>query len=165
MTNTLLVSEKHIKNYSIIEHNVDGKVLKPVLINVQETQLKAILGKELYQDVIDAVNTSQNDSIPIADTVKEMLDDYIVPFLVFAALADFIVINNYKLSNKGLMKLNDNGATTATAQELEYVKNYYDNYLSTYKNNLIQYLKDRNLSIRGTDKDITSPSIGWYLGD
>ena len=160
----LLVSESQIKQQSIVEKNVDSKLLSKVIINVQELSLKGILGAELYDLIINAVNEKVINDVPLSESFTILLNQYIQPYLIHAVLADFIVINNYKISNKGVMKLNDNSATNATADDIEYVKNYIDNYVVSYKKNLVQYLSENNLS--GTckvDTNITSGSIGWFL--
>lgn len=160
----LLVSEKTIKEQSIIEQTVDSKVLSSIIWNVQELQLKAILGKDLYTSVLQEVFTSVSTSANLSTTTQELLNSYVTPFLIYATLVDFIVLNNYKLSNKGLMKLNDNSATSTNQSEIEYAKNYYDNFLSVYKNNLINYLKtDSNNDDKDLNVDETSYTIGWYL--
>lgn len=166
MSKVLLIGVKLIKAESIIEENVDDKVLSKVILNVQEIQLKGILGKELYDTVCNEVTLKVADSTyVIPEPVNEMLNDYIKPFLVHATVAEFIAINNYKVSNKGVQKLNDNSSSSINASEIEYLKNYYDNYVSTYKSNLIKFLKENDLIVKGADTNITLPTIGWFLDD
>jgi hypothetical protein len=160
----LLISEKQIKDQSIVEQNVDGKLLSKIVLNVQEIQLKPILGQGLYDSVLAEVLSKAGDTeYEILEDIKIMLDEYIIPFLIYATLVDFVVFGSYKLSNKGLVKLNDNAAQNVNPNDTEYVKNYYDNYLGTYKNRLINYLKDKELLDKKNDTNITGQSIGWYL--
>lgn len=164
MKKILLVGVKAIKGESIIEENVDEKILSKVIANVQDIQLKPILGKALYETVCDEAREKAADNLyVIPEPTNELLNDYIQPFLIHAVVAEFVAINNYKISNKGVQKLNDNSSTSINASEVEYIKNYYDNYVSTYKNNLIKFLQDNNLIACGADSNITQPTTGWFL--
>jgi hypothetical protein len=156
----LLISEKHIKNLTAIELNADAEILSPIIINIQRTQLEAILGKQLYDSLLEEVE--KLITIPdyeMQPVLKTLLDDYVKPFLCYAVVCDFMVLNNFKLSNKGTTKAGE----TASSNDVEYGKNYYDNYLATYKSKLIQYLRDNKLLVSGTDTNTTSYAIGWFL--
>ena len=162
----LLIHNDKIRAESIIERNTDDKILSKVLHSVQEIQLKPILGKDLFETVCTAVIAKIADSAYMfEEPIKELLENYIQPFLINATVAEFIVINNYKITNKGVQKMNDNSSNSITANEIEYIKNYYDNFVSTYKSNLIKFLNESKLTECGTDKNITMPITGWYLGN
>lgn len=164
MANILLIPESKIKNETIIESNVDSETIANVTWQVQEMQLKPLLGKELYDTIISEVSSQISESTyEIPEMYQTLLSTYIKPFLLVAITADFIFVNQYKLSNKGLLKLNDNSASTVTPQELDTLRSYYYNQLSVHKSNIIQYLKDNNLTTCNTDKSITAPAIGWYF--
>lgn len=164
MKNVLLISEADLKNNSVIEKNVDGKMLSKLIRTVQDTQLRPVLGDTLYTEIIDAVYANATESTAITTSMRTLLDSYVKPFLTYAVTADFIVLN-YKFTNKGVLKLSDNSGQNVSSQELEYLRNYYENYSATYKRMLVDYLHENNLVESGeVDTDITSPSIGWFLG-
>src|ERR1035438_1550821 len=94
----LLISEQEIKNQSVIEQNVDSKILAKIINNVQETQLQPILGTVLYQSLLQGVYDLAVNATPLTAQMLDMLENYICPYITFAAMADFIVLNNYKLS-------------------------------------------------------------------
>lgn len=161
----LLISEDEIKNNSIIEQNTDSKVLGKIIANVQAIQLNQILGDTLYNQVLDEVYTAATGGTALSDSTKTLLDSYVIPFLTYAVQVDFIVLNNYKISNKGTLKLNDTAAVSVSSNEIEYVKNYYENYKTVYKKKLIDYLEAQKLTTETdvVDKNIVSEGIGWYL--
>lgn len=164
MAKILFISASKVKAVSVVEDNVDDKVLSNVIATVQETQLKPILGKALYKIVEDFLTEKVADStFTIPEPEKELIDDYIQPFLVHATVADFIAVNNYKLTNKGTQKLNDNSSTAVSSTENEYIKNHYDNLVSTYKNNLLVFLKENTLLEHDADTNITLPLTGWFF--
>lgn len=160
----LLIDEKSIKAKSVLEENIDSKILARVILDVQNIQLKSILGKKLFDDVIEAVyQVSTDDSYTMSSQLKELLDDYITPFLVYAVLVDFLTTNNFKITNKGVLKLNDSNATNLSNDDLNYTANYHRNKMTSYKDALLEYLKEKELLVMGTDIQIASSSIGWYL--
>jgi hypothetical protein len=158
----LLISESQIKAQSNVENGVDGKVLSKVILNVQETHLKGIIGNQLYSDLLDAVELQIISGTTLSDTYSTLLNDYIHPYLINAVLADFVVLNNFKITNKGVLKMSDNSANNVSPDELEYAKNYFDNYSQSFKNSLIKYLADNSL-VECTKANETSGSIGWFL--
>lgn len=162
----LLIGVKILKSQSVIENNVNDKELSKVIMNVQEIQLKPILGKTLYEQVCnEAMSKIEDSGYSMPELYSTLLEDYIKPYLIYATIAEFLVINNYKITNKGVQKLNDNSSTSINSQEVEYLKNYYDNFVSTYKGNLIKFLKEQNILENSADVNVTYPAIGWHLDE
>ena len=160
----LLVSEDMIKRETIIETNTSADVLQKVILNVQEIQLKPILGATLYTALIDDVRQKIEDSShELSEYHSTLLHDYVIPYLIHETVAEFIVVNNYKVSNKGTVRLTDSSLAASNAQDIEYIKNFYDNYAATFKARLIKYLGLDNPPTDRTDRNTTSTSIGWYL--
>ncbi|WP_316841365.1 hypothetical protein [Pedobacter gandavensis] len=160
----LLIDEKYIKENSAIELNASGKVLNTIIWDIQKNLLKNILGKTLYTELLkEAKMKNDDEAYIISESSSELLFDYVQPYLQASTLTEFIVLNSYKLSNKGVLKLSDNNASALSADELEYFKNFYDNKKNVAENNLKEFIK--------CDEDITAPDadlkkttgIGWYL--
>lgn len=165
MRKLILIDETYVKSNSLIEINVDTKVLSRTIINVQENELKDVLGVTLYNSIVESVYNKEVSNIPISNTYTELLYDYIYPYLLHQTIANYIINNHYKLTNKGLLRLTDRNSDNIGNTELEYFKDYYDNYSASYKKNLIDYLRTNKLTNENDliDTDVTSNSIGWYL--
>lgn len=160
----LLVSEKQIKDKSMMNDTVDGKQLSTIISNVQAVKLKAVLGKDLYTTLIDEVEKVLTISgYTLTAQLTELLEDFVIPYLCYEVLVDVLVFNNYKITNKGVMKMNDNSASAVGQGELEDIKKYYTNYLAVYKDRLIQFLRENKLTAPFTDTNVESYSIGWQL--
>jgi hypothetical protein len=167
---TLLISENTIKDSSLIEINVASKTLKVIIADVQYNQLRKIIGKTKYDSLLTEV---ENSLLPIDDLKheamseesKELIYDYIQPFLIAATVCDFIVLNSTKITNKGLLKLNDNNASSVDDNSLEQLKNYYDSKLATAKLDLIDYTSslDENIGCGNNDSSVTGYSTGLYI--
>jgi len=163
MQKILLISESTVKDLSLIQLNVDGKVLAKTILEVQFIHLRPILGNDLYQKVLDDVSSKAADGSYVM-VYKTLLEDYIQPYLAHATLQDWIINSTYKMTNKGILKYSDSQATALGSDEIEYAKNYHDNKVASYKKALICYLEENKLvESCNTDTDITSEATGWYL--
>lgn len=163
MKKVLLISVPEVIASSVIEDSCDQKLLAKTTAISQQTDLKPILGSDLFNSVIDAVYDLQTSGTPISSLYSDLLT-VVKPFLIAQTVAQFILINNYKVTNKGLMKLNDDSATNLTDTDLRNVKDYYDNQIASYKSDLLQFLKDYNLIGCKNDTQITGESSGWFFG-
>ena len=163
----LLTSDEELKEESIIEENVDSKLLAKTIEMVQNIQLRSVLGENLYKSIIDAAYNFKNNNVPLSASNAELLYDYIKPFLNMAVACEFIIVNNYKLTNKGVLKLRDDLGEAVSATELETAKNFFEQYKAEYKRILIEYLQEKNLidCADNNDTDTTIESTGWYLID
>jgi len=165
----LLISEKKIKDQSLIQLNVESKVLSRTILDSQNIYLRPILGETLFDSVLNEVYLTSTDSSHTMDAdIKTLLEDYIQPYLCHAVLQDVVINLHYKITNKGVLQFNDTQATSVQASDLEYFKNYLNNRTSSYKSVLINYIKDNKLiadSDGRTDTNITDSAIGWYLKD
>ena len=160
-----LVSEDKVKAFSIIEENVESKVISNTIIEVQDIELKSIMGTAHYNQVLDEVlsgSTVSGYTIPQATVT--LLDEFIEPFLIYGTLFHITSNIHYKVTNKGVVKKTDGNATSANSDELAGIKKRYADVFDTYKQRLIDHLK--------TDGDPeTEPTVstantsGWFLED
>ena len=167
---TLLISENTIKESSLIEINVASKTLKVIIADVQYNQLRKIIGKTKYDSLLVEV---ENSLLPISDLnheavseeSKEFIYDYIQPFLVAATVCDFIILNNSKITNKGVLRLSDNNASSLDDSSLEQLKNYFDSKLATAKLDLVEYASGLNENPTCSDNDslVTGYNTGLFI--
>ena len=159
----LLISPTEIISQSPIQDNIDEKLLAKTLSTVQETGLRQILGTTLYSGLTDAVYFN----IVSGTTIPQLYSDLLAvskPYLIAKTTSDFLIFNQYKITNKGVLKLNDNTANNLSEGDLQAVKDYFDNLISTYKQDVIDFLSDTNLIDRNNDIQVGSEASGWYLG-
>ena len=157
--NVLIIDVNEIKSNSKIDINVDDKVLREIVITNQETKLNDILGDTLYNRIITSIYELKTASTPINDELVELMP-YVKEYLKYQVISEFIVLNSFKLSNKGTTRLNDSNATAASTTDIEWYKNYYDNYTAAFKEKLIKYLKTTTLiEDYNTDNDYSYRGI------
>lgn len=137
MKKILFISERSIKDSSIIEQNTDSKIVRLTVAEVQDLELLPILGKTLYSELEEEiVKKSEDSSYEIPDNYLDMLD-IIKPFLIYGTLTYIAVPLTYKATNKGLAVKNDTNASVTDGSDLQYVINYYSKKFDAYKNRLI----------------------------
>lgn len=160
------ISEQTIKENSIIETNVDAKIIANTILEVQDLELQPILGKDLYNSLAnEIVSASTISAYTISASGKTLLDEYIQPFLIYGTLSYGFIPIHYKFTNKGLNRKNDENATTADSKELEYIRGNYQTKFDSYKQRLIKHLSiDLDEQI-GSTVDSSGESTGWYIPD
>lgn len=166
MNRILLVSANQIKEMSTLEMNVDEKSLNTLIWDAQQLKIKETLGDALFGELYqEAINRASDPQYIMDHSIKSLLNDYVIPYLIYSVLQDWMITSNYKMTNKGMLKLNDANATNLTPSELEYAKDQYDQKAMAYKSKLVEYLKANGLLERGADTDTTTESTGWFFFD
>lgn len=153
--NIAFFSPTYIKQNGHIQLNIEDKLLVTSIIDVQALYILPVIGDELYNAIIAELKLKLADSsYNISQPISELLYGYIAPYFVYEVEKDYLMMNQYKISNKGTIKIQDTNGTAISVQELEHFKNYLDNKADTYKLALIKYL-DRNN--KGCDASDTNP--------
>lgn len=140
MTNTFLISEAQIRNYTDIEDNVDSALVKNGIREAQDIKLQPIIGTLLYEKL-----TSLVDAGTIGDSAnanyKTLLDDYIQNMLIYGAywyILDSIYIRS---RNNGLL-IPDGGESSIAADRSMYnvKRQSVQNKMEFYSNLLTDYI-------------------------
>src|SRR5687768_1664699 len=114
----LFISESQVKGLSLIDDNVDSKLLSKTIELVQENYLKGVLGKSLYDTLISEVYEFKTNETEIPALHNLLLNEYIKPYLIHQTVVEFITTSSYRISNKGVIKLNDDAADSLSESEL-----------------------------------------------
>ncbi|WP_099369865.1 hypothetical protein [Sphingobacterium sp. 1.A.5] len=160
---TLFISERTIKDNSIIEENIESKLLRIVTKEIQQLELLPILGQDLYTEVENEVLAKIEDKdYIIKDDINILLKTYIQDFLIYGVLLNITTSLNYKYTNKGTLNITDANADNIVLGEIESIKKYYRSKYDSYRMRLVEYV-NKSCSTTG---DIVAPfSTGWYIKD
>ncbi|OYD44895.1 hypothetical protein CHU00_14875 [Sphingobacterium cellulitidis] len=164
MTNILLISEKFIKENSILDENLESKIIKITIKEVQNLKLKPLIGTKKYQELIDEyLKKVEDSSYEIDEELKTLKEDFINDFLIYGVLLDITTYLNYKYSNKGTVAMSDAFAENINLAEIESVKKYYRAKFDAYRLRLIEYLSncEGSESVPVTGK--ATYSTGFYI--
>ena len=133
------ISIEVIKDQSVINENVDSKLLQPTLIMVQDIYLKQVIGKDLYAELITQVNA---ESVTALNTT--LLTDYIQPYLINKVVSELVIDVNYKIKNKALMVGSSDNAQPLDNTGMSIIQTKYRNIAENYRVNLVDYLIDNS---------------------
>lgn len=133
--NVLLISEKTLKEDSLINNNVDNMYIVPAIQIAQEQALQQLIGTKLYKKICELVS---GGNVP-AD-YKILLDSYIIPFLEYKVMSDIQIPLSYKFRNLGMNQTSDERTITPSLRDTQYLIEFYDNKAKFYGDRLYDYL-------------------------
>ena len=125
--NTLLISPGELKGESLINQNVDDKILSSIVTTSQEIYLCKIIGTALMRKLQTLVyNEAENNggetvNTPGNETYKELLEQYVKPYLKYSAMKAFLIENTYKFRNIGVTKNYDTNVQATDLDTLKYL--------------------------------------------
>lgn len=135
----LLISEKTLKDNSLIDANMSYAYVQPVLKKVQDKRLSTILGIEMYDDIRKQV---YDDAIS-GDT-KYLLDNYIKYILIWGVASELQVPLFAKFRNMGMVNTGDDRANNISLQDIKYTKNQYEMDANFYEVLMAEYICDNS---------------------
>lgn len=168
--NILFISEQVLKDRSLLQDNVDPKLIKPTIKQAQDMYIEPIVGTGLYRELQEQI--ADND---VSELNKTLLDNYITDCLCWFVASEMVMSLGYKLTNKNVLKKTSENSETASISDLFDLMNYYKNKGEWYAQRITNYLCENNTDYPlydnpGNGVDIihpnnTSYSTGMYLGD
>lgn len=132
----LLLSEKTLKQDSLVNDNVDSSYIVPAIQVAQEQGLQQLIGTMLYDKLCQLV---EQGNIP--EAYRTLLDDYITPYLEYKVMAEIQIPLSYKFRNLGVNQTTDEHTYSQSLRDTQYLIEYYDNKAKFYSNRLFDYLK------------------------
>ena len=139
MSKVFLISEQTLKKYTLINDNVDGVYIAPAIQMAQEIDLASLIGEDLVNKLCDLVATNEIVNTSNKD-YKKLLDDYITPYLCWLVTANIQIAINYKLSNSGVVRNDDERKSHLDYTQSTALQNQYQHYANAYATKLTDYL-------------------------
>lgn len=139
MNKVYFISEKNLRAQSLINDNVDSTYLNSAILTAQTTNLKEVIGSTLYKKIEDLVISGDIKTEEHA-IYQTLLDDYIQPYLINRIMSDICVPLHYKARNAGIVVNADQHFQSASLNEVEYVKNYYEHLSVFNANRVIEFI-------------------------
>ena len=152
--NIFLISEKTLKQRSLITDPTLSYVIKPAIECAQKIGLREILGECLIEKLQLLVSTKTEDqthlliNMPEYVHYKELLNNYITDYLVYKTMAEAIIPMRDKMRNAGVVNNVDNNYQQPGFDEITYTKRYWSDNAEYFGSMLRQYVEN---------------NIDWYL--
>ena len=138
MSKCYLISEKTLKENSVINNNVDGMYVLPAIEYSQDAGLQPLIGTKLYNRLMDMV---EDGTIENNDDYKYLLDEYITPFLLNKVTAEIQIPLAFKLRNQGVIQQTGENTYVPSLKDMQYVTQNYENKANFYGNRLSDFLR------------------------
>lgn len=146
MTNTFLVSETKLREYTDLNNSVDSALIKNALREAQDITLQRTLGTNLYQKILDLVDTGDITS-PSYSAYKTLLDDYIQDVVIYAAYWYTLDPVYLRPRNNGLLKPSGGENSEPIDKDLYNMKRQtVQNKLEFYNDKLTRYLIENEVT-------------------
>jgi len=168
--NILFISEQTLKDRSLLQDNVDPKLIKPTIKQAQDMFIEPILGTGLYLELQTQIN---DDDVSVLNAT--LLNNYITDCLCWYVASEMVMSLGFKLTNKNVLKKTSENSDVPSISELFDVMEYYKNKAEWYAQRITNYLCENNTDYplydnpgNGVDTihpNSTSYSNGFYLGD
>jgi hypothetical protein len=132
----LFISEKTLKERTVISDNIDSKILRQCIEAVQEEKILPALGSALYNRLIDAItntNLTSDESL--------LLDDYVSSCMKWFVLAELPLAIGVKYYNRNILRKTGDNSENVSMSELYDVMNYYKNKAEFQIERMIGFLK------------------------
>lgn len=137
MPGVLLITESKLLSFTSINKNVDRDLIKAEIQLTQDIHLQAILGTKFLNSLYSKISLTGNTFN--ADE-KELVDDYIAPYLIQKSYATMIPNLWARTLNRGIMNGNAESSNTVDLATMQYLKSIQDQKAEFYKQRLVDYL-------------------------
>lgn len=159
----LFISENYLKQNGVINDNADMKVITPTIFLVQDIYIHKILGTDLFNEI-----TTQITNNTVSSDNQTLLDNYILPTMLWYTLCECTPVFKYRYMNKGVMVKNSENSTPADLQEIQYLMDKWKNNAELYAQRLTNYLIQEATSskyaayLQNTDLSDIKPTLNNY---
>lgn len=142
--NAIFIGEEALKQASLINDNVDMKLLKPTIKLIQDNLLLRYLGTGLFVDLQNKIAGVYPDGTS-GNTLNSddlfLINAYITPLMVWGIMKKAPKALTYKFMNKGVEKMNSDNSQPANISELESLASEASDNFDMYAERLIFYLQ------------------------
>lgn len=143
MAKVFLISEQTIKQRTLVNDNVDGLYIKPMIEMAQDIDLTSLIGEDLVDKLCDLILTNTLLD-PNNQNYKLLLDKYITPYLCWLIMTNVQIAVNYKITNSGTIENYDDKKSRLDYQNSTALINQYQHYANSYATKLTDYLCDNH---------------------
>ena len=141
----MLISPQKVKSYGVINLNVNESEVGNAIRISQNIYLQDIIGTDLVEHVQELVyNKVKGTGSSIDDEENEaykvLLDDYLVPVLVYRTAVELCTLMTLKIRNMGVVKNSDTNVQATSAGDVKYMAEYYETFFYDAVNKLMDFL-------------------------
>ena len=118
MATVLFINRTDLVRNSILDGNVDSSKFLQFLKISQEIDVQQIMGTKMYDGLSTAI---PNIDLAANARWKTVLDDYIVPMLIWYAQSNYMPFAAYQIKNGGVFKHTSENAQSVDKNEIDFL--------------------------------------------
>jgi hypothetical protein len=137
----LIITENYLKQNSIVNDNTDMKIITPTIVLVQDKYIHPMLGSDLFNEIqsqIDASTPGTKDQVSTAN--QTLLDDYVLPCMLWYVLCECTPVFKYRYMNKGIMVKNSENSSSVDLQEIQFLMDKWKDNAEMYAERCKRFL-------------------------
>lgn len=137
---TILIRPEDLTRNTIIGGNVDVDRYLASIKACQNTLIRPILGKALYDKIcLDF----ENDDL--TGLYLEMYNEYIQEMVIHGAAEIYISNGAYMVSNSGITKTKTDNSETISKEEVDYLVQSSRKLYNLYETEFLNWIKDKDI--------------------
>ena len=164
MAEFLFIQPSELTETTILGGNVDIDNYLLNIVNVQLTVIEPLLGTELYDFILDGAENST-----LTGDYLELYNEYVKPITKHQALAEYITVSGFMITNAGAFKKTPEDAELMDKDEKALVSQIYSQLADTYTQRFYKWICKNPLTEYKTSQDEVNASKdiqnsgGWYF--
>ena len=141
MTDTFIISEAKLRQFTDLNDSVDTSLLKNAVRTAQDITIQRVLGTKLYKAIL-----TQIDADALVDPYLTLVNDYIQDFLLYAAYYEALESIYIRPRNNGLLTPTGGENSIEVDRSLFNVKRQNsENKMMFYADRLSSYLAEEQI--------------------
>ena len=137
MATVLFINRTDLIRNSILDGNVDTDKFIQFIKLSQEIDVQQILGTNMYDGLTTAI---PNIDLPANARWKTVLNDYVVPMLIWYAQANYMPFAAYQIKNGGVFKHTSENAQSVDKNEIDFLVEKARTNADWYSRRFIDYM-------------------------
>lgn len=139
----LLIDEDVFKSMVPSSRNISDTQTIYYCISMSQNQtIKSILGKDLYEDIIDQYTDYVDSGVTMSDKYDELISNYLQPILSFSAYKRLINHLSFKLKEGGLRYSIDQTTELAQLDDRSVIFNEITNDINNFIKDMKIFIYD-----------------------
>ena len=135
----LFISEQYVKNTTLIDENVDMRLILPSIKDCQELRIHPILGTPMYEDIKAKITAGTLN----ADEVN-LLDNYVAKSMAKWVMYECSASMLFKYRNKSVATKSSENSQPISYQDLQFLRDEWKNKAEEREARLINFLCDND---------------------
>lgn len=162
MKDILLIKVDDIPKYTAISGNIDLDRITPHVRLAQRTEIKRVLGVDLYNKV---VKDFASDSLK--GIYKTIYDEFVVDLLVNYSAYHITIFNTLRVDNAGNFYYEPDDARSADVEDTEKIASRYQKIAASIELEFSRWLRTNKVPERLDSGDCNNSSnsfkMSWFL--